>query len=532
MSALWKPLTITIVDKEPHPLLARYEFGPASYTIYVTDLTFIWAESLGRKQIIKRALNLNTSIDPSEDATQMQLLLRHVREALEGREGTSMIVSANDEPEELNLNVCVALPSPLSPLEWPLHMEKASPSVFTEQFVLPALGKCSLAQAQVASLLQHLKEKDHVISKLTEKILSDGSDLSRLFPGASTVRIGSKLNAREALGKSVKGLSDFDENHWRHHSSSAPAANRNVGTLLSSVFESDLASSQNPDLSFNEGGSSWRNLTHNQATSSQALPKRSLKDAQAVDSDQAQLAEADDFERQSTPPQLKKNVLPSEPQTKKSLAEKKGVDRIGDPSTTEESDEDNLVETSGKSKSSYKPAEPVDASSSRIERLANISARSRSSSSPQSSDYATGLSSRQKPTLKRGESEDNSPNGFQRQGLSGLAKPKHRLGKIGGRNKIVNAKSETAKVQNRESTPNTGSDTGSTVGKLESAEISGARNSKQGDVASPLYTKPQPGHQPRSPRQITEEQADRNRKRLQEELESRGKIGNKKKRKF
>ena len=300
MSALWKPLAIATVDSELPPLLTRYEFGPATYTICVTDLTFIWTESLDRKQIIKRALNLNTSIDPSEDASQMQLLLRYVRESLEGHKGTNVIISASDQPEELEITVSVALPSPLLPFEWPLSFKKASPSVFTEEFVLPTLRLYSFAQAQVASLLQHLKEKDHVIGKLTEKILSDGGDLSRLFPGASTARTGSKLDAREATGKSVKGLSDFDENHWRHHVNSTHLANDNVGTLLSSIFVSNSAFSQEPDLSLNDGDPWRRHLDHNKATSIEAVPKPSLKVAKALDSDYGRLSEADDFEVRTT----------------------------------------------------------------------------------------------------------------------------------------------------------------------------------------------------------------------------------------
>lgn len=224
--------------------------------------------------------------------------------------------------------------------------------------------------------------------------------------------------------------------------------------------------------------------------------------------------------------------MSSESQINHSLAEKTGAERTGDPSTTEESDEDNSVKTSVKLRSSYKPADPVDRFSGHLMRSTNVSARSCGSSSPKSSDHATRLSQRQKNTLKKGESEDESPSEIQHQDLSGLAKPKHRLGKIGGRNKTGNAKSETAKVYNRGSTPYAGSDTETTVGKIDSTEIEGARDSKQGVVASPPYPRAQPRAQPRSPRQITEEQADKNRKRLQEELESKGKTGNKKKRKF
>ena len=213
---------------------------------------------------------------------------------------------------------------------------------------------------------------------------------------------------------------------------------------------------------------------------------------------------------------------------KYSLAQRKETDCKGDNSTTEESSEDDLSKRSVKSKSPYKPAEPENMSSSRVERPAIVSARSPSSSSPQPSDHTTSRSPRQQSRLTRGESDDETPNVIQRPDLSGVAKPKHRLGKIGGKNQIGNATSELAHVHNRESTPHAGSDTEVTVGKSDSTDNQGSRISKQSAVAGARHSRPQPP----SPPQITEEQADKNRKRLQQDLESRSKMGNKKKRKF
>ena len=295
-NSLWKPLVITTADSDLPPLLARYEFGQASYTIHVTDLTSIWLESLDRKQIIKRALNLNTSIDPSEDATQMQLLLRYVRESLEGHEGTNLVISADHKSDELDLTVSVVLPSPLLPFEWPLTMNKASPSVFHAQFVLPTLGLCSLAQAQVASLLQHLKEKDHVINKLTQRLQSEGSDLSRIFPGVSTTRNGSKPQARGAESKTVKGLSEFNEDHWRRQFSSIQDAKSDVGAVLSSIFGSFPEPSRMLQPSSNDSVSWGRHLEHDKAASARPAPKDPLPDSDDTDSNHACPSGTDQFQ--------------------------------------------------------------------------------------------------------------------------------------------------------------------------------------------------------------------------------------------
>ena len=239
MSSFWRPLAITTREHDLPPLLVKYDFSPASYTIHLTNLTYLWTESLDRKQIIKRALNLETSIDPSEDASQMQLLLRHVRDTLGGREGTTVAVHGEDDSDKLNLSAFVALPSPIPPLEWPIHLIRAPQAAFTTEVVVPILAQCSSAKAQVNSLLQHLKEKDQVITKLTDKMQSDGGDLGKIFPGASTGKAGSKLSGREFAAKTVKGLAEFDEKEWWRRLGSTYNTSGNIDSLLSSVFGSD-----------------------------------------------------------------------------------------------------------------------------------------------------------------------------------------------------------------------------------------------------------------------------------------------------
>lgn len=250
MSAPWQTFRSTGSSHEVASLFAKYNFGSAGYTVLLTDLTYIWEESLDRKQIIKRALDLDTPIDPSEDGSQMQLLLRHVRESFEGRAGTSVTVSGRHDAGELNVNISVPLDSPLPPLQWPLYLARAAQSVFTAEFVMPNLRICSLAHAQINSLLQHLTEKDNIIDKLTEKLQSDGNGLSNLFPGASVSRTGSKLNPRQTVGKSVKGFSAFDEKQWREQIPPSFDSNEDIDMIVSTVFDSDIAPLSNPGQRF------------------------------------------------------------------------------------------------------------------------------------------------------------------------------------------------------------------------------------------------------------------------------------------
>lgn len=266
MSSFWRPLTTAFSECDTPSLLIKYDFNPANYSVSLTDLTFMWTETLDRKQIIKRALNIETSIDPSEDASQMQLLLRHVRESLEGRDDTTVTVHGDGNSDKLTLSASIALPSPLLPLKWPMHLVRASEAAFTNQFVLPCLRLCHSAQSQVNSLLLQLKEKDHVMDKLTDKMQSDGTDLGRIFPGAPAGKSGSKMKSREVAAKSVKGLGEFDEYQWRRRLTSTNGIVSSIDDLVSSVFASDLIDVR--DFSQNFGDpKGWRRLASNEKSS-------------------------------------------------------------------------------------------------------------------------------------------------------------------------------------------------------------------------------------------------------------------------
>ena len=198
---MWRPLRLTTQNQAIPCLLAKYDFGPTSYTVHLTDLTYLWTESLDRKQIIRRALELNTSIDPSEDGSQMRLLLSHIREALEGVPGTSVTLTRKDTLNELPLDLSAMLPSPLPPLEWPITLSQASQESFTSHFVLPFLSQSLTLRGQIVSLLDSLREKDNVVRKLSDRMQSDGTDFSKLFPGAGSIRSGSRVSGKEAAAR-------------------------------------------------------------------------------------------------------------------------------------------------------------------------------------------------------------------------------------------------------------------------------------------------------------------------------------------
>lgn len=237
MSPTWKPFQIDHHHSSIPPLLIKSEFGASSYKIWLTDLTYIWTESLDRRQIIQRALNVDTSIDPSEDASQLRLLLQSIQDALVQRSGTAVDFLRSDDPKQLVLQTSTSLPGPLKPLEWRMTLHSAPQSTLTAEFTMSLLSQQSIAKAEKASLLQQLRYKDNVISKLIEKMQSDGVDLSRVFPASVPGRFG--INPRQILGKSVKGLAEFDLQEWQSRMIKDYKTLEELRDLISNTFDAD-----------------------------------------------------------------------------------------------------------------------------------------------------------------------------------------------------------------------------------------------------------------------------------------------------
>ena len=281
---MWKPLTLANKNQSVPCLLVKCDFGSTNYTVHLTDLTYIWTESLDRKQIIRRALELNTSIDPSEDGSQMRLLLGHIERSFEGLLGTSLSLRGRDISGNLLLNISVELPTPLPPLEWPINMMQASQDLLTSHFVLPYLSHVVSLRDQIDSLLQHLREKDSVIRKLTDKMQSDGTDLSRVFPGAASVRGRSRLGAREAFSKSVKGMADFDQQEWRAHVFANSNASDSIYELVKSVFPSDHGDAQVLSQAIDSQSHWWEHLQPSESLSTATQSKLSTHHVKSLQS--------------------------------------------------------------------------------------------------------------------------------------------------------------------------------------------------------------------------------------------------------
>ncbi|KAJ5094195.1 hypothetical protein N7456_010056 [Penicillium angulare] len=241
MSPTWQRLTLQ--QSNLPPLLFQFTWTHKGYNLYITDLTSIWSEELSHQQILKQAEENATTIDPSEDKDQFEVLLVKIGEALRGDGGSATLNSS--QSNELKLTTNSKLPPPLRPLKWIIHLsKKASPSI-TDQLLLPLLRDEAGWESRRRFLLDQLKQKDWVIGKLFDKFEALGIDPGTVFPAAAGVR-SKKGNTRSDVGRVIKGVAVFDESKWLRESTKASSVDSN--SLATDVINEITGSDKSVDI--------------------------------------------------------------------------------------------------------------------------------------------------------------------------------------------------------------------------------------------------------------------------------------------
>lgn len=196
------------------PLLYKYNTTSKGYEIYITDLTLLWSEQLNHRQILKRAEEDDTTIDPSEGTEQFKVLLQKIEEALRSSPGSSMALTSGSRPDSLELRLSTKLPAPLKPLKWNIYLSKEPLTAATSHLLLPLLREEKDRESRQRTLLDQLKQKDWVLAKLFDKIEAMGIELSTIFPGTSGLRGARKETSLAQAAEYVKGVAPFDEQAW------------------------------------------------------------------------------------------------------------------------------------------------------------------------------------------------------------------------------------------------------------------------------------------------------------------------------
>ncbi|KAI5865834.1 XLF-domain-containing protein [Durotheca rogersii] len=293
-------------------LMISPHFGTSSYTLHVTDLANVWVERLGRKGILLRSLQENTSIDLSDgDPNQWVVFLSKLDAALNptsaDHHSTSLSLSAScpdsTSTGNLALHVTCVLPEPLMPLRWPIYLTKCPPATLTTELVLPLIQAHHHRSLEVENLIARLKEKDAVIAKLVDKLDAMSMGLENVFNSLP----GKRKASRETAEEKVKGLAAFDESDWRSKLDTSREPPWDLARLLSTVFaESGLRWSADPEISASDQLNDWWvQLDSNPRTAikpkmeipkeSRETPPRESKAPQGND---------DDFQEQTLPPRL------------------------------------------------------------------------------------------------------------------------------------------------------------------------------------------------------------------------------------
>lgn len=211
----WAPLRLKQTLNQS--LLIKYTFNDEGYACCITDLSSVWTEYLDKRGIIRRAAETGSSVDPAEDDSQFYILLEKVKNALTYGPDTSLEVCNVHDSDSLRLYTSSPLPTPLPPLRWELRLEHVPTAAIEEELVLPTLTTAHHYKQQIQQLKTHLKDKDHVIARLADKLELSNTDLTTVFPGVSNIKLSRKKSQRSQLARHVQGLEEFDEKAWEEH---------------------------------------------------------------------------------------------------------------------------------------------------------------------------------------------------------------------------------------------------------------------------------------------------------------------------
>ncbi|KAL8907785.1 MAG: hypothetical protein Q9207_001188 [Kuettlingeria erythrocarpa] len=331
-----------------------------------------------------------------------------------------------------------------------------------------------LALSRSSDIGEILQDKDHVISKFTDKLQSEGLELEQVFPSAILSKSSRKAVSEEDIGKTVKGLAPFDEKLWRRQfteDGDVPGTHQGLLSQLFAKSKGFSSSNVGEQLTYEDW---WERL-------SDETPLADNGEAKASQS-QSQSSTANDFQRQTTPDGLVRPSLGGRTSSAQMTLPQRGInaqakarESADDGSTTGASDDD---------------LEPV-----------HLKPRAR----------------RQSLIIKSQEgssSQSSSPEPARDTKIYPSPKVKGVLGRIGGPSKPSLSPSKPKLGQIGDTT------------KLTQRPIPTSRSPE------PRGRPPKQPESPPSPRETSRERADRKREQLKRELEEKSKLGAKKKRKF
>lgn len=549
-------------------VLVKTRADDKGYDIQLTDLSRVWGERLDREAIGERAAQLRCSIEPGEQ-DQYEKFIEKIVDALESKKGTTLDLKSTSKG--LSLQLSAPLPKPLSPFKWNVEVSRLPDSFVAAELVSPLLRQANTLQHQIQQLVDELAAKDHVISKVTDRLEQSKSQLQEIFPTVSNVKLNtkSKKSQREQLSGHVKGLAAFDEDSWRDSTASAEVAEDLSADLLDVVFKDAPAHGRSDDNRHAENGEWWTTLDSTQASlfGSQSGSKHHNADSKPVVPQLRNNEENSDMQSPAKP--KTRNTTPStddeEPRadSEHSSAQPTTVQPIDEDDTTEDEDDLDAVPKLKGSQSEKRSHNQrvATADSEPVRKPRKLGAMGGKKASGPTLDIANETSPEPAPKKASklgafgGRKKATTPDtdrDLSAQGSEGHrsppAKPKARLGAFGGKSK--EAPRSSSPEPPATSSPKPKSKLGTFGGRSKKEDSARAQNDVDEAHPSPalaahsrstsLSAEPQAERQSRptekekveQERENSEERADKKRERLKRELEERSKVPAKKKRKF
>ncbi|KAI0425167.1 XLF-domain-containing protein [Xylaria sp. FL1042] len=542
-------------------LLVSARFGESSYTLHVTDLANVWVEKLDRRGILLRSLQENTSIDLVDaDAEQWAVFLSKLNAAFDPtspdhRRASLAIAGATESHskrrDDLTLCITCELPQPLSVLKWPVHLVKCQPASLASELVLPLIQEHYVRSREAEDLMNQLKEKDAIITKLLDKLSTMNTPLELIFNSLSAKHAVSRSAAEER----IKGLAPFDEEKWR----SQRKIERPQDTLglLHSVFGSlGLCHATDMDLSVSDTLNDWwAKLGSEFHTAAEPDINPPSEDPKEKVSDSTASSEHvdEDFQVQVTPRRRGARSPASENSTRGKAthrtADSDGFDvpdshptpsrnkpnfRIGGPSNTKmpvqdpatsqppravNADEDD-TESDTEDEEQPEPSKNTRQSKARLVTIGKPKQLSQTTKPATATDLSEEASDK---TAPGSDSGDNSSPRPQRPSTRAPTTPrKAALGRIGGKSKAIADPPVTP-------THDTASDEPALSKKPEAKKL--------GTIGQKPHIKEHKRHQPDAPvepveLETDEQKAERKRAELAKELDRQSAVPARKKRKF
>ncbi len=306
----WQPLAVS--GHTAPELLVSASFAQASYAVRVTDLASVWAEDMDRRDIFRRSLLEETSIDPTEDAGQMAVFLGKLHAAFDPtsdeHHDTSLKLSA-DMPDGLVIHVTCVLPGNLRALRWSMQLKRCPPSAISGELVIPLLRACQARDRQLQLLAELLREKDGVLARMTDKLEAMGVGMESIFAHLSGRR---NQVTRAVAEERVPGLVPFNEAEFMAKQGSISGGREEesqknaTARLIRDVF-CVSSGAQNRAVVVDVGdppsvGDWWAELDANTSVSFSELAKDKAAEAQTPPAAPIAAADDDGFQAQATPP--------------------------------------------------------------------------------------------------------------------------------------------------------------------------------------------------------------------------------------